>query len=52
MSDEHIEDLLLMMQQQHQRISVNIHDPNIEWGHQLQLNDISNSECIDNCCMR
>ena len=35
MSDERIEGLLLMMQQQHQHISVNIHDPNIEWGRQL-----------------
>ena len=35
MSDECIEELLLMMQQQHQCISVNIHDPNIEWGCQL-----------------
>ena len=41
-----------MMQHQHQRISVNIHDPNIEWGRQLRLQDISNSECIDNCRMR
>ena len=52
MCDEHIEDLLLMMQEQHQRISVNIHDPNIEWGCQLRLNNISNSKCIDNCRMR
>ena len=52
MSDKRIEELLLMMQQQHQCILINIHDPNIEWGHQLQLNDISNSECIDNCRMR
>ena len=52
MSDQCIEDLRLMMQQQHQRISVNIHDPNIEWGRQLRLNDISNSECIDNCRMQ
>ena len=35
MSDERIEGLLLMMQHQHQCISVNIHDPNIKWGHQL-----------------
>ena len=35
MSDERIEELLLMMQQQHQHILVNIHDPNIEWGRQL-----------------
>ena len=52
MTDERIEELLLMMQQQHQRISVNRHDPNIEWGRQQQLNDTSNSECIYNCCMR
>ena len=52
MSDERIEGLLLMMQQQHQRISVNIHDPNIEWGRQLRLSNISKSECIDNCRMR
>ena len=52
MSDKRIEDLLMMMQQQHQRILVNVHDPNIEWGHQLRLNNISNSECIDNCHMR
>ena len=52
MSDEHIEGLLLMMQHQHQRISVNIHDRNIKWGCQLRLHDISNSECIDNCRMR
>ena len=35
MSDEQLEDLLLMMQQHYQRISSNIHNPNIEWGHQL-----------------
>ena len=35
LSDQRIEDLLLMMQQQHQCILVNIHDPNIEWGRQL-----------------
>ena len=29
-----------------------IHDPNIKWGRQLRLHDISNSECIDNCRMR
>ena len=51
MSDECIEGLLLMMQHQHQRISINIHDTNIEWGRQLRLHDISNSECIDNCHM-
>ena len=52
MSDECIEGFLLMIQQQHQRILVNIHDPNIEWGRHLRLNDISNSEYIDNCRMR
>ena len=52
MSDERIEGLLLMMQHQHQRILVNIHDPNIQWGRQLRLQDISNSECIDNCRMQ
>ena len=41
-----------MMQQQHQCITLNIHDPNIEWGRQRRLNDISTSECIDNCHMR
>ena len=46
MTDERIEELLLMMQQQYQRISVNRHDPNIEWGRQQQLNNTSNSECI------
>ena len=35
MSDERIEGLILMMQQQHQCISVNIHNPNIIWGCQL-----------------
>ena len=48
MSDECTEGLLLMMQQQHQCISVNIHDRNIKCGRQLRSNDISNSECIDN----
>ena len=41
-----------MMQQQHQCITSNIHNPNIEWGHQRGLNDISTSECIDNCHMQ
>ena len=41
-----------MMQQQHQHITSNIHDPNIEWGCQRRLNDISTSECIDNCRMQ
>ena len=41
-----------MMQQQHQCITLNIHDPNIEWGRQRRLYDISTSECIDNCHMR
>ena len=50
-ADERLQLLLNMMQQQHQCITLNIHDPNIEWGHQRQLNDIYNSECIDNCHM-
>ena len=33
-ADEQLQLLLHMMQQQHQCITSNIHDPNIEWGRQ------------------
>ena len=33
-ADEQLQLLIHMMQQQHQCITSNIHDPNIKWGHQ------------------
>ena len=33
-ADEQLQLLIHIMQQQHQHITSNIHDPNIKWGHQ------------------
>ena len=44
--------LVISTQQLNRKINSPFTDPNVQWGKSIQVDDLSESECIENCRMR